>query len=275
MGDPYPQYCSECQKELGDLAEREIPCKTEGCTGTWTWTKEQQLAAGVRPQPRLKPEDGKPEDGAGEGKPEVSAHDHSASAHLASAAPATEGADHDQAVAAPDTDPSAGATESGATLPGAVPVIAGPVLRVPAQGQRGGRNKDKRRRKQRQIQPPERLCHACAEFLKDKKTLEIPCSQCATPIFWPPESQLQTHLGNWASPSMCGACKRDATEAARLAAKEAIRAHAIEASVTHAVAGLADPDAPAAPADAAATSEPTPAASESAPAAPPPEQQPS
>ena len=47
--------------------------------------------------------------------------------------------------------------------------------------------------------------------------------QCGTPIFWPPESQLQTHLGNWAEPSLCGACKRDATEAARAAQREALR----------------------------------------------------
>ena len=90
-------------------------------------------------------------------------------------------------------------------------------------GQARWARRPNRRRKQRQIQPPERLCHACAEFLKDKKTLEIPCQQCGTPIYWPPESQLQTHLGNWATPAMCGACKRDATEAARRAAKEAIR----------------------------------------------------
>ena len=67
------------------------------------------------------------------------------------------------------------------------------------------------------IKPPERRCQDCSDFLQDKKTLEIPCKQCATPIDWPPESQLQTHLGAWAEPAMCGACKRDAMEAARAA----------------------------------------------------------
>jgi hypothetical protein len=60
-------------------------------------------------------------------------------------------------------------------------------------------------------------------FLTDRKTKEIPCSGCKTPIHWPPESQLQTHLGNWAEPSLCGACKRDLTEAARVAEREALR----------------------------------------------------
>ena len=258
-GDPYPQYCSECQKELGDLAEREIPCKTEGCTGTWTWTKEQQLAAGVRPEPRREAK----EEPKLEGRAEAAATTAGETAPVPSEAapPAEHSHDHDQ-------EPGAGSGSAEATAPGqpAVPVVAGPALNLAAGpgGQRGGRNKDKRRRKQRQIQPPERLCHACAEFLKDKKTLEIPCSQCATPIFWPPESQLQTHLGNWASPSMCGACKRDATEAARLAAKEALRAHAIEASVTHAVAGMAE-EAPApseTPAPAAPDAPTPPASSE-------------
>jgi hypothetical protein len=82
------------------------------------------------------------------------------------------------------------------------------------------RDKKKRRR---QIKPPERRCQDCVEFLKDKKTLELPCKQCATPIYWPPESQLQTHLGAWAEPSMCGACKRDAMEAARAAERVALR----------------------------------------------------
>jgi endogenous inhibitor of DNA gyrase (YacG/DUF329 family) len=59
--------------------------------------------------------------------------------------------------------------------------------------------------------------------LTEKKTVEIPCGHCGTPIYWPPESQLQTHLGAWAAPGMCGACKRDATEAARAAEREALR----------------------------------------------------
>ena len=237
MGDPYPQYCSECQKELGDLAEREITCKTEGCNGTWTWTKEQQLAAGVRPQPKDEGHQGHAQV-ADAGRPQVAAQP-VVEVEVIAAPTVAEG----EAAAAPGTEaPAVEAAPEAATATEAPAAAAA----VPAgqPGQRGPRNKDKRRRKQRQIQPPERLCHACSDFLKEKKTLEIPCSQCATPIFWPPESQLQTHLGNWASPSLCGACKRDATEAARRAAKEAIRAHAIEASVSHAVAGLPDTTTP-------------------------------
>ena len=83
-------------------------------------------------------------------------------------------------------------------------------------------NKKKKKRK-RTIKPPERRCENCSDFLKDKKTLEIPCKQCGTPIYWPPESQLQTHLGAWAEPAMCGACKRDAMEAVRNAEREALR----------------------------------------------------
>src|SRR4029453_31420 len=82
--------------------------------------------------------------------------------------------------------------------------------------------KGKKKRK-RVIKPPERRGQDCSDFLKDKKTLEIPCKQCATPIFWPPESQLQTHLGAWSEPTLCGACKRDVTEAARNAEREALR----------------------------------------------------
>ncbi len=83
---------------------------------------------------------------------------------------------------------------------------------------RGGRDtleQEGKKKRKRAIQPPERRCENCSDFLKDKKTLEIPCKQCGTPIYWPPESQLQTHLGAWAEPAMCGACKRDAMEAVR------------------------------------------------------------
>ena len=101
-----------------------------------------------------------------------------------------------------------------------VAASAAPEPAAPKQGKNGKRGKKKRRR---EIRPPERRCQDCSDFLKDKKTLELPCKQCATPIYWPPESQLQTHLGAWAEPSMCGACKRDAMEAVRAAEREALR----------------------------------------------------
>ena len=125
----------------------------------------------------------------------------------------------------------------------------GPIVAAPGSG-RKGRNRNRKRR--REPRPPERRCEACIEFLKDRKTHEIPCSRCTTPIYWPPESQLQTHLGNWSEPSLCGACKRDATEAARAAQREALR---------H----------PPMPGVSAATEAPAPEASSEAPdAAPPP-----
>jgi hypothetical protein len=219
-GDPYPQYCNECQKELGDLEDREVSCKTEGCTGTWTWSREQQLAAGVRPMPKaqLEEEAGKEAPGAEQTAVEAGS-ERVAGGQASEALPAAEAGGEAGAEAAAGGEVTAGAADDVAPV-----VVAGvPGAAHGERGRRGGRGGRNRRRKQRQIQPPERLCHACAEFLKDKKTLEIPCQQCGTPIYWPPESQLQTHLGNWATPAMCGACKRDATEAARRAAKEAIR----------------------------------------------------
>ncbi|HEY0713770.1 MAG TPA: hypothetical protein VGF45_13915, partial [Polyangia bacterium] len=238
-GDPYPQYCEECQKELGDLEGREIKCKTEGCNGTWTWTKEQQLAAGVRPEPKTPAAEAVDEATEAPGAQSVEAHDESAQLTGAETGQETSG------------EPSGEPTGENGGAGTEAAVAAAPNDKGPRTASQ--RRRDKRRRRQRQIQPPARLCHTCADFLKDKKTLEIPCSQCATPIFWPPESQLQTHLGNWATPNLCGACKRDATEAARKAAKEAIRAHAIETSVTHAVGGVPEESPEATPPPPAAT----------------------
>jgi hypothetical protein len=197
-GDPYPHYCEECEKEMGDLEDRAVACKTDHCTGTWVWSKAQQLAAGVRPEIKEPPAAGGPETSNGE------AH---ASTPENGAAPAANGnaiaASNGNAPAGHDAHPPAAANGGG------------------GQHGRGSRRRDRKRR--REIRPPERRCETCIEFLKDRKTREIPCKTCGTAIYWPPESQLQTHLGNWAEPGMCGACKRDATEAARVLQREALR----------------------------------------------------
>jgi DNA-directed RNA polymerase subunit RPC12/RpoP len=192
-GDPYPHLCSTCEKELGDLEDREIPCRTDHCPGTFTWSKEQQLAAGVRP--KLKDVEVVDPDAAA---PEIAAQDES-------------GAGIPTPMEAP---PAAGDTQSSTheTAPAA--------SASPPEVGRGKRNKRKRKR---EVQPPVRRCSACSEFLANRKTQEIPCSQCGTPIFWPPESQLQTHLGNWAAPSLCGACKLIQVQAAREVARELLR----------------------------------------------------
>ena len=187
-GDPYPQYCDNCAKEIDDLEDRQIACKTDNCTGTWTWTKAAQLAAGVRPTLRE------------EARAKDEAPSESAPTEVVAAA-ATEASDA-------EARPSVTAAE--------VSPAAGP----DAKGARQGRRKGKRRR---EVRPPERRCQNCIDFLTDRKTMEIPCKHCGTPIYWPPESQLQTHLGAWAEPQMCGACKRDATEAARAVEREALR----------------------------------------------------
>jgi hypothetical protein len=187
-GDPYPHLCPDCEKDLGDLEDREIACRTEHCPGTFTWSREQQLAAGVRP--KLK--DDRPAEGP--------------TAALA------EGAQ--------DAAPTAAlAAEPAEAQPVAAEGAAAPAEAAPEPG-KGKKNKRKRRR---EVQPPERRCAACAEFLANRKTQEIPCGQCGTPIFWPPESQLQTHLGNWAAPGMCGACKLVQVQAAREVARELLR----------------------------------------------------
>ncbi|HVY39702.1 MAG TPA: hypothetical protein VHM31_17305 [Polyangia bacterium] len=225
-GDPYPQYCEICAKEMGELEDRQIPCKTENCEGTWTWTKQAQLAAGVRPEPKV---EGKSEDKADEGERH--------STHTNGHGPQPKGVDaSSEAVVAAEPEGEAPVAEA---LPetSAISAAATPA----AANQKRSRNRKKRRR---EIRPPERRCQSCVDFLKDKKTVEIPCKHCGTPIYWPPESQLQTHLGAWSEPSMCGACKRDATEAARAVEREALRA-AATANQPHPPGAEAPSDAPA------------------------------
>jgi hypothetical protein len=207
-GDPYPQYCEICAKEMGDLEDRQVPCKNENCEGTWTWSKQAQLAAGVRPEPKRVEE-------AIESK-------------AAPDAPAVEAAE----------PPVPEASVINVEAPANAAASAG----GDKSGGKRGRNKKKRRR---EIRPPERSCQSCSDFLKDKKTIEIPCKTCKTAIYWPPESQLQTHLGAWAAPALCGACKRDAIEAARAIEREALRAAATAAQPGAAPPSEPAPDAPA------------------------------
>jgi hypothetical protein len=196
--EPYPRYCGDCEKELGDLEDREIPCRTDGCPGTFTWSKEQQLAAGVRPKFKEPP----PVEGAPAAAPVLPA----GSDGVPAAEPAVAVAP-DAAASASETAPAAETAQA--------PSAATPAAPAPGKG--------KKNRRRREPQPPERRCSACAEFLAGRKTQEIPCIQCGTPIYWPPESQLQTHLGNWAAPALCGACKLAQVTAAREAAREALR----------------------------------------------------
>ncbi|MBN2575653.1 MAG: hypothetical protein JXP73_13895 [Deltaproteobacteria bacterium] len=214
-GDPYPRLCPDCEKDLGDLEDREIPCRTENCPGTFTWTREQQLAAGVRP--KLK---------------DIEPQGEAAAPAVAENVNPETGAD-----AAP-MEPRAGTAEDDTAAP------------PPAVAPADGKPKKNKRKRRREIQPPERRCAACAEFLANRKTQEIPCTQCGTPIFWPPESQLQTHLGNWAAPTLCGACKLVQVQAAREAAREMLR-H------SHPQPGETAPAADAAPQDPAPEGEPS------------------
>ncbi|MEP6652799.1 MAG: hypothetical protein ABJA82_05545 [Myxococcales bacterium] len=238
VGDPYPHYCAECEKEMGELEEQHVPCKTEHCPGTWTWTAAQQLAAGVRPTPKAEADGpGAPQvqrapqsevrNGAtsdrrqatlvagGEHAPQDQDQDHNHDhEHDVVPGDSAQPGDGEVALASPDAG-EATAGNGGLAANGGSQAS-------PAPGGAGDR-KRRRRKRRREVRPPGRRCDDCLAFLTDRKTKEIPCTGCQTPIHWPPESQLQTHLGNWAEPSLCGACKRDLTEAARVAEREALR----------------------------------------------------
>jgi hypothetical protein len=220
-GDPYPHYCTECEKEIGELEDREVPCKTEHCPGTWTWLAAQQLAAGVRPVPKDGSDgsDGGERDGVEDGGPhaELAESEQAPTNRHAVAEPDAGAETHAHAAEEPHAHAANG--EAAAEAAPGVPAVASA---TPA-GDADPRGKRKRRKRRREIRPPERRCEDCLNFLKDRKTRDLPCSGCGTVIHWPPESQLQTHLGNWAEPTLCGACKRDLTEAARVAEREALR----------------------------------------------------
>jgi hypothetical protein len=270
-GKPAPKaparMCESCFDNFSGLKDVERPCRRSGCKGTWTDKRGAQLARVVRgktgdPYPRY----------CAECETELGDMQDREISCKTENCPGTWTWTREQQLAAgvkpkkmmeleaAEEAAAAAVATAAAAAARAAAVEAGEA--VPPLSKQDRRKKHRKRR--REIQPPERRCSACAEFLASKKTLEIPCSQCATPIYWPPESQLQTHLGNWAMPTLCGACKRDATEAARRAAKEAIRAHGLHLHEAPPPEGT--PAAVAVVAEAAAEAE---AAPEAEPDAPP------
>jgi len=209
-GEPH-QYCEQHTAALGSLEDRQVSCKTDGCDGHWSWTKNQQLAAGVRPELPETASEGASDDGEEPSETEAVESTADAKVPIEGATTGTEA-------------PKAGSGAQG------------------AGGDAAGKKKRRRRRRRREIQPPARHCAKCSQFLSSHMTIEIPCAQCATPIFWPPESQLQTDLGNWEAPKLCGACKRDLTEADRQKAREQLRRRIIITTEPQSVAGPSSTD---------------------------------
>ncbi|HVV15597.1 MAG TPA: hypothetical protein VHH90_00230 [Polyangia bacterium] len=252
-GKPIPKaprrMCESCLTIYQSVKDVERPCRRSGCKRTWTDKRGAQLARAVRgktgdPYPQYceicAKEMGELEDRQIPCKTEncEGTWTWTKQAQLAAGVrpePKVPEKLEQPAVEHEDAVPEAPAAE--VVIP-EVSVIAAAVVPA-AANQKRSRNRKKRRR---EIRPPERRCQSCVEFLKDKKTVEIPCKHCGTPIYWPPESQLQTHLGAWSEPSMCGACKRDATEAARAVEREALRA-AATANQPHPPAAEPAPDA--------------------------------
>ncbi len=215
--------CEDCYKIFEPLRDVDRPCRKTGCKKTWNDRRGAQLARAVRgrgtdPYPQYC-EEHKRELGDLEDREITCKTDGCpgtwtwAKAQQLAAGVRPEPLPEAPAPAAAPSVVVLGATPD---VPAPLALDTDPAAAPPALASK----KEKRPRKPRVVQPPERLCAACVEFLHGKKTMEIPCAQCATPIYWPPESQLQTHLGHWAVPSMCGACRRDLTEATRKAERE-------------------------------------------------------
>jgi hypothetical protein len=261
-GKPPPKaphrMCDSCISIYQALKDVERPCRRSGCKGTWLDKRGGQLARAVRgktgdPYPQYcetcAKEIGDLEDRQLPCKTEncTGTWTWAKAAQLAAGVRPTPKVEDEEVrtVVATAAGEPAGA-EARATT--ATAGIVGNTGKGANRTKTGNTGKKKRRR---EVRPPERRCQLCSDFLKDKKTIELPCKTCGTPIYWPPESQLQTHLGAWAEPAMCGACKRDATEAARAIEREALRHGGVTATPAP-PPELADPapqEPAAAPAD--------------------------
>jgi hypothetical protein len=198
------RMCETCFETFSHTKDVERPCRRAGCKGTWTDKRGAQLARAVRgktgdPYPRY----------CAECEKELGdLQDREINCKTENCPGTWTWSKEQQLAAGVKPKKMLELEEAEAAAKHAAAEAAAPAPtngEAAAEGGKPGKKKRNRKRR-REVQPPDRRCSACAEFLASKKTLEIPCSQCATPIYWPPESQLQTHLGNWAMPALCGAC---------------------------------------------------------------------
>jgi hypothetical protein len=245
--------CDSCVSIYQSLKDIERPCRRSGCKGSWIDKRGGQLARAVRG----KTGDPYPQYCDNCAKEIVDLEDRQVpcktdnctgtwtwtkTAQLAAGVRPELKSDEARVEAGSD----AAAPVEAPAGDGAAPADAAASDSAAPERAKPPRAKKKKRR--REIRPPERRCQVCSDFLTDRKTTELPCHQCGTPIYWPPESQLQTHLGAWAEPQMCGACKRDATEAARALEREALRHGGAAAQITGAAHDVHVSEAPEAPA---------------------------
>lgn len=212
--------CDECQRLLGSLEDREVPCRTEGCEGRWIWRRAMQLEAKLA--------------GQEESPKRMCPGCQSKLSKLA-----------DRQLACKRTGcKRTWAYKRGAQLERWVKHGEGPEAPPPQrlcdecrkaldgfedrevtcknegcaktwtwtrfaqlQAREGGHG-DK---------PPAHMCDDCKAFLKDRHTKTITCASCGAEIHWAPELQLKTKLGLMQEPTVCGACKRREVSATRQA----------------------------------------------------------
>src|SRR3569623_438157 len=49
--DPTARMCDPCREKFQSTSDVQRPCARPGCTGTWTWTVKEQMAAYATKQP--------------------------------------------------------------------------------------------------------------------------------------------------------------------------------------------------------------------------------
>jgi hypothetical protein len=276
-GKPAPKaphrMCESCLELYQKLKDVDRPCRRGGCKGTWLDKRGAQLARAVRgktgePYPQYCESCAK-ELGDLDDRQVACKTDNctgtwtwTKAAQLAAGVRPVPKAEE----AIEGIEEARPASESAADAPAEVQTAVAPSPESAPPATIGAPKKRRRNNKRREIRPPERRCQTCLEFLADRKTIELACQGCKTPIYWPPESQLQTHLGAWSEPSLCGACKRDLTEAQRMAQREALRHPHVDAPAPSAEAAEGAEAVASEPAPEAMASEPAPEAMASEPA---------
>ena len=183
-GKPAPKaphrMCESCNGIYRTLQDVERPCRRAGCKGVWIDKRGGQLARAVRG----KTGDPYPQYCEDCSKNIVDLEDRQVACKTDNCTGTwtwTKAAQLAAGVRPELKEPEGGEAPVTSTvdLVAAAAAVAAGVLPEAAVTPSTKKKKNKRKRV---IKPPERRCENCSDFLKDKKTLELPCKQCATPI---------------------------------------------------------------------------------------------
>jgi Zn-finger nucleic acid-binding protein len=170
---PPSRMCPDCSKLYSTLQEQEVECRTPGCAGTWTDRRGSQLNR-IRTDQTTEP-------------PRRLCPDC-----------------YEQLQKLEDVEVECKNEGCSRTW-----VWKGSARLRAMRAARPGAPREVGAVDPSALQPPERMCDACEEFVRTHPPTVLVCAECSAQTPWSTENQLRVFLGAWREPELCADCLRE------------------------------------------------------------------